>query len=113
VKSASVAFIGMAVLLPGCVVHEPVPLYVVSSAVLDRSWAAAVGALQDQEVTITLQDRERGALRGNRDGIDVTGSVLSQADGSVRVRFNTSGATKNDPELIDRIRQSYDRRMGR
>jgi hypothetical protein len=113
VKPASVAFIGIAVLLPGCAIQKPLPLYVVHSAVLDRSWAAAVGALRDQEVTILVEDRERGAVRGNRSGIEVTGSVLAQADGSVRVRFDASGATKNDPELIDRIRQSYDRRMGR
>jgi hypothetical protein len=32
---------------------------------------------------------------------------------TVRVEFNTSGATEEDPVLIDRISRSHDRRMGR
>jgi hypothetical protein len=34
-------------------------------------------------------------------------------DGSVRVQFNTAGATAQDPGLIDRISRAYERRMGR
>ena len=80
---------------------------------LDRSWAAVIGALQDQGVQITSEDRGAGIVRGTRNGINVTASVRTQADGSVRVEFNTAGATERDPALIDRISQSYDRRMGR
>ena len=78
-----------------------------------RSWAAAIGAFQDQGVRITSEDRGSGVVRGTRDGINVTANVRTQADGSVRVEFNTSGATERDPALIDRISQTYDRRMGR
>ena len=38
---------------------------------------------------------------------------IAQADGSVHVAFNASGATAKDPELINRVTQSYNRRMGR
>jgi len=31
----------------------------------------------------------------------------------VRVEFNTAGATARDPDLINRVSRSYDRRMGR
>ena len=62
---------------------------------------------------ITSEDRGWGVVRGTRAGINVTANVRTQADGSVRVEFNTSGATERDPALIDRISQSYDRRMGR
>ncbi len=62
---------------------------------------------------ITSQDRGAGQVRGTRDGIDVVGNVRTQADGSVRVEFNTSGATARDPTLIDRISRAYDRLMGR
>ena len=62
---------------------------------------------------ITCEDRGAGIVRGTRDGINVTANVRTQADGSVRVEFNTSGATEQDPALIDRISQSYNRRMGR
>jgi hypothetical protein len=37
-------------------------------------------------------------------------NVRPQADGSVRVDFNTCGATARDPTPIDR---AYNRRMGR
>jgi len=39
--------------------------------------------------------------------------MRTQADGSVRVEFNTAGATSRDPDLINRVSRSYDRRMGR
>ncbi len=100
----------------GCVVYETAPgVYVTSppSPSFDRSWSAAVGALEDQGVRITAEDRSAGQVRGTRDGIDVVANVRTQADGSVRVEFNTSGATARDPTLIERISRAYDRRMGR
>jgi hypothetical protein len=79
----------------------------------DRSWNAALGAMADQGVQILQQDRASGTIRGRYGGIDVTGSVLTQADGRVRVAFDTSGATSQDPQLIDRITGAYNARMGR
>jgi hypothetical protein len=69
--------------------------------------------MADEGVVITTQDRNAGIVRGARDGINVTGNVRVQADGSVRVEFNTTGETGRDPELINRISRAYDRRMGR
>jgi hypothetical protein len=99
----------------GCTVYQTAPgVYApYPPAGFDRSWAAAVGALEDQGVRITAEDRGAGVVRGTRDGIDVVGNVRAQADGSVRVEFNTSGTTARDPTLIDRISRAYDRRMGR
>jgi hypothetical protein len=104
-----------AVLISGCTYYQTAPGTYVSAPVsgFDRSWSAAVGALQDQGVRITSEDRSAGIVRGARDGITVTADVRTQADGSVRVEFNTAGATRRDPALIDRITQSYNRRMGR
>jgi hypothetical protein len=94
------------------VVYEPVPVAAGPSR-FDRAWAAAVGAMQDQGVAITEQDRARGIVRGGRGGLTVTANVLQQADGRVRVEFNTTGSLGSDPTLVDRISASYDRRMGR
>jgi hypothetical protein len=74
----------------------------------DRSWSAAVGAFEDQGVRITAEDRSAGVLRGTRDAIDVSAYVRTQADGSVRVEFNTAGATSRDPDLINRVTRSDD-----
>lgn len=104
-----------AIFLAGCTYYQPTPTVVSTSTVskFDRSWSAAVGALSDQGVRITSQDRGAGIVQGTRNGIDVTGDLRTQADGSVRVQFNTSGATNRDPTLIDRITNSYNSRMGR
>ena len=103
-------------MLGGCVYHAPAPgTYSTTSSVskFDRSWSAAIYAFSDQSVRITSQDRGAGVIQGTRNGINVTGSVQQQADGRVRVQFDTSGATTQDPGLIERITQSYNRRMGR
>ena len=99
----------------GCTYYQAAPgVYSAPApASFDRSWSAAVGAFEDQGVRITSQDRSAGQIRGTRDGIEVTANVRTQADGSVRVEFNTSGATTRDPKLIERISQAYDRHMGR
>jgi hypothetical protein len=105
----------MVVLLAGCTVYQvgPATYAPTPPTTFDRSWSAAAGALEDQGVQITSEDRASGVIRGRRGGIDVTANVRSQADGSVRVEFNTGGATGQDPQLINRISRSYDIRMGR
>ena len=50
--------------LAGCVVHEPVPT--TSPAKFDRSWNAALGAVQDAGVQITSADPSTGVIRGTR-----------------------------------------------
>lgn len=104
-----------AALLAGCTVYQvaPVAFAPVPPTSFDRSWSAAAGALEDQGVQITAEDRASGVIRGRRGGIDVTANVRTQADGSVRVQFDTAGATAQDPGLIDRISRAYDRQMGR
>lgn len=67
----------------------------------------------DEGVRIKAEDRGSGTVHGTHDNIDVKSFVRTQADGSVRVEFNTSGDTSRAPTLIDRISRSYDRRMGR
>ena len=99
----------------GCTYYQTAPgVYTTPvPASFDRSWSAALGAFDDQGVRVTSQDRGAGQIRGARDGIDVTANVRTQADGSVRVEFNTSGDTARDPKLIDRLSRAYDRLMGR
>ena len=100
-----------ALLLAGCVVYEPVP--VDPQYRFDRSWAAAAGAMSDQGLSIDTQDRGAGIIRGNRNGVLITARVQTLPDGGIEVRFDQTGATKNDPGLVHRVSDSYDRRMGR
>ena len=41
----------------------------------DRSWSAAAGALTDQGLTITAQDRGSGIIRGERAGVTAKGAL--------------------------------------
>jgi hypothetical protein len=80
-------------------------------ASFDRSFSAAAAAMRDQGLAVSVEDRASGTIVGKLDGGTVTAAVRQQADGSVRVQFDATGA--RDPALIERVSRSYDRRMGR
>ena len=105
------AVIGLA--LSGCTYYVPAPGTVVpgAPASFDRSFSAAAGAMRDQGLSISVEDRSSGTIVGKVESGTVTASVRQQADGSVRVQFDASGV--RDPALIDRVSRSYDARMGR
>jgi len=115
-KKLTFLVILLATFATGCTYYPTTPVtYGATTSVskFDQSWSAAIGALSDEGVIISKKDRSAGIVQGKRSGIQVTGDVRTQADGSVRVQFNTSGATSTDPSLIDRVTQAYNRRMGR
>jgi len=114
-KLLRLAVVFGALALGGCVVYEPVPAAYQPTLQqrYDRSWAAATGALADQGFTITAQDRGSGVIRGERGGSAVTATVETLADGRVQVKFDSRGPSGADPALVQRISDSYDRRMGR
>jgi hypothetical protein len=93
--------------LGACVVYEPTV-----QERFDRSWFAATGAMSDQGLAITSQDRGAGVVRGERGGIAITATLQTMADGSLQVRFDSKN-DRADPGLIQRVSDSYDRRMGR
>jgi hypothetical protein len=99
--------------LTGCVVYEPVPVSAPSVSNFDRSWNAAVGALQDVGVRIQSEDRARGVITGANDSRDVTINVMTQADGRTRVEITARGPQGGDARLASDISRAYDRRMGR
>ncbi len=116
-KLIILVFIISAAMLTACVYQAAPGTYTTTStssvSKFDRTWSAATGAFSDQNVQITSEDRSAGVIQGTHNGINVIGNIRQQADGSVRVQFDTSGATSQDSGLIDRITQSYHRRMGR
>lgn len=97
-------------LLAACTVYQPYPA---GPSKYDRAWHAALGGVQDAGITLRQADPASGLIRGDKAGIEVTVSVLRQADGSVQVRYDSRGATQNDPQLGERFSQAYERRMGR
>lgn len=99
--------------LSGCAYYVPAPTTVVpgAPASFDRSFDAAAGAIRDQGLTISAEDRSAGRVVGKLGTGTVTAQVRQQADGSVRVQFDATGM--QDPTVIDRVSRGYDRRMGR
>ena len=116
-KLITLLLVTATVVLTACVYQAAPGTYTTTStssvSKFDRSWSAAIGAFGDQNVQITSENRSSGVIKGSSNGINVIGNIRQQADGSVRVQFDTSGATSQDSGLIDRITQSYHRRMGR
>jgi len=103
----------VALLVAGCVAYEPVPAVFVTPQHYPEPWDAAVAAIKDAGVTVTSANVGSGLIQGNKDGIDVTVSVVRQADGRTRVQLDTQGATDRDPGLSQRFAKAYELRMGR
>ena len=104
------------VILAGCYVYPypaPGPVYYYGAGTYDRSWNAALAAMQDVGVSIVSSDRIGGVITGVKDGVDTSITISTQADGQVRVVFNSRGPAGQDPGLSNRIYQAYERRMGR
>ena len=104
------------VILAGCYVYPypaPGPVYYYGASTYDRSWNAALAAMQDVGVSIVSSDRNGGVITGVKDGVDTSITISTQADGQVRVMFNSRGPSGQDPGLSNRIYQAYERRMGR
>jgi hypothetical protein len=100
--------------LGGCAYYPPAPYPAPVSygpSTFDRAYDAALGALSDQGLRITSQDRASGQIVGTRGDASVTASVRPQADGTTRVEFKTSG--EPDAGLSQRVLAAYNARMGR
>ncbi|HSD00696.1 MAG TPA: hypothetical protein VLI21_17465 [Casimicrobiaceae bacterium] len=93
--------------------YYPVAVQPGTPASFDRSWSAALGGAEDAGVQVISADPNAGIIRGTRGSIDVTVVVARQADGSVRVQFDSKGQTQQDPGLAQRFSEAYERRMGR
>ena len=105
-------FLAATLSLVACVVYEPVPVSSVQQR-FDRSWVAAAGAIADQGLAITAQDRITGVIRGERGGVTVTATIETLPDGRVQVKFFSTGESSADPYILSRVTDSYNQRMGR
>jgi hypothetical protein len=119
-KGLGISVLLSLVILAGCYVYGPVPpqpspepVYSYRPSTFERSWNAALDAMEDVGVHIVSADKNSGIIRGIRDTVDATVTVRTQADGRVRVEFNARGSSAQDHNLADRIYQAYERRMGR
>ncbi len=102
--------------LQGCYpypAYQPAPVVSSVPPSFDKSWQAARAAAADEGVRITYEDRPGGTMRGESGPSSVLITLVTQADGSIRVGFTVSGASSQDSSLQDRLAGAYQRRMGR
>jgi hypothetical protein len=104
------------VLIGGCA-YPYYPYYAPTGATLpadfDRSWDAALGALNDTGVQVTRADRSQGRITGSKAGAAVTVDLQPQADKSLKVAFSAPDSKEANPTLAERWTSAYNRRMGR
>jgi len=96
--------------LAGCV-GAPLGTVPDSLASYDRTYDAALGAMVDQKLVFSVQDRRNGTIVGERDGDGITATLQPQYDGTIRVSFKQRGASPADAGLLKRVVDSYNTRM--
>jgi len=102
------------VAMGGCAYYPAAPYGAPVSygpSTFDRAYDAALGALSDQGLRISVQDRASGQIVGTSGAASVTASVRPQPDGTTRVEFKSSG--EGDSGLSQRVLAAYNARMGR
>ena len=78
----------------------------------DRTFAAARGALLDQKLSVTRQDRRHGTLEGMDGTRGVSVSLRTMHDGTIRVSFAPLGGdSAADAALLERVADSYNQRI--
>jgi len=100
--------------LAACVAYPPAPVaapQLTPQQHFERTYDAVTGAISDEGMRITSQDRAAGTVSGVWAGFTVTGKVDRRTDGSLRVQFDTPGMSKRELMLVDRLSVSYNRRM--
>ena len=107
-----IVMVVFAVLWGGCAAKEPVPVPDYYGSSFNRVWDSALGAAGDAGVKITSADRTTGIIRGVTNSSDVTISVITQADGRIKVEFSRQGPQGQDADLNDRFTRFFNRRMG-
>ena len=89
-RATVMTLVGLAT-LAGCVVYEQPPAPAPAPSTFERSWNAALAAVQDEGVRITSEDRANGVIKGFRDQQEVTINLQTQADGNVRIEMSARG----------------------
>ena len=78
----------------------------------DRTFDAALGAMADQKLILSVQDRRNGRIVGAQDGETLTATLQSMRDGMLRVNFTPKDDSPEAVALQQRVIASYNARMG-
>lgn len=103
------AIAALAALLAGCVGAPPGTVSY-SQSTYNRTFDAALGALADQKLVISEQDRRGGRIVAKEEGITLTATLEPLPDGSIRVSFRQQPEGEH-PDLLKRVTQAYEARV--
>jgi hypothetical protein len=84
-----------------------------SQASFDRTYDMALGAMSDQRMIFSAQDRRQGRIVGSIDGITLSAAIQPIADGTTRVSFEAGGKTEADVAMLKRVADAYNARMSK
>jgi hypothetical protein len=79
----------------------------------DRTFDIALGAMADQRMTFSTQDRRQGRIVGTADGATLVATLQPMPDGTIRVNFVPQGDTPADNALLKRVADAYTERMAK
>jgi hypothetical protein len=85
--------------------------HVDSYASYDRTFDTALGAMADQKMILSVQDRRMGNIVAELKGDKVEAALQPMLDGTIRVTFTAPGEPHADAELLKRVVASFNARM--
>ena len=78
----------------------------------ERTFNTVLGAMADQKMTISVQDRRHGLLIADLNGDTVQATLRPNfLDSTVRVEFSAVGEKHSDDQLLTRVIDAYRQRM--
>lgn len=78
----------------------------------DRTFNTAMGAMADQKMTFSVQDRRQGLLVAELNGDTVQATLRPNfLDSTVRVEFSAVGNQHADDKLLTRVIDAFRQRM--
>lgn len=99
-----------AALLAGCAAQQRTQFD--SHLSFDRTFNTAMGAMADQKMIFSVQDRRQGLLVAELNGDTVQAALRpNPLDSTVRVEFSAVGAPHGDDKLLTRVIDAYRQRM--
>jgi hypothetical protein len=82
-----------------------------SLASYNRTFDAALGAMADQKMNFSVQDRRQGNIVGTLNGDTIIATLQPQFDGTIRVFFRSQTESATSAALLKRVVDAYNERM--
>jgi hypothetical protein len=110
--AASCTVLALLGALAACAITDPSPY---AQGLLqprfNRAWNNAIDAMKDEGLQVVMADLAAGRLEGRREGVVVTGRVVTQKDGRIDAEFAPGGAGAEDANAAQHVQARWATRM--